>query len=162
MNRILEAYVVENKDKLYRLAYSYVRNQEDALDVVQESIYKALANEHKIENPAAVRTWMYRIVVHTALDFIRKSKKVSYLSDEMIENRGAKEDNYENFDLTKAMQQLPDKHRTVVILRFFEDMKLEDIAKVLDENINTVKTRLYKALKMLRIELDDVQEEVNR
>ena len=162
MDRTLETYIIANKEKLYRLAYSYVRNQEDALDVVQESIYKALSHQHTMENPAAVKTWMYRIVVHTALDFIRKNKKISYLTDEMIENRSAKEDAHENFDLSKAMQQLSPKHRTVIILRFFEDMKLDDIAQVLDENVNTVKTRLYKALKLLKIQLDDVQEEVRQ
>ena len=54
-------------------------------------------------------------------------------------------------DLLKVLEE---KDRTVIILRFFEDMKLEDIAKVMEENINTVKSRLYRALKKLRVNLE--------
>jgi RNA polymerase sigma-70 factor (ECF subfamily) len=141
------------------LAFSYVRNQEDALDVVQESIYKALVSIGGLKNPDAVRTWLYRIIVHTALDYMRKRSRLTYVPEEIIDLNPAKEDSLEEFDLTQAMAGLPDKHRAVIILRFFEDMKLEDIAQVLDENVNTFKTRLYKALKLLRVELEEREEE---
>ena len=67
-------------------------------------------------------------------------------------------DDYENFDLKKALDKLPDNYRTVVVLRYFEDLKFEEIAEVLNENVNTVKTRLYKSLKALRIEMEDYEE----
>lgn len=67
-------------------------------------------------------------------------------------------DNYEDFDLQKALDNLPDKYRTVVVLRYFEDLKIEEIAQILNENTNTVKTRLYKSLEKLRIKL--IEEEV--
>ena len=62
-------------------------------------------------------------------------------------------DYYKNLDLEQAINQLPASYKTIVVLRFFEDLKLEEIASVLDENINTVKTKLYKAIKLLRIEM---------
>ena len=65
------------------------------------------------------------------------------------------EDKYEELDLKKALNRLEPENRTVIILRYFEDMKIEDIALVVDENVNTVKTRLYRSLKKLRIQLDD-------
>lgn len=67
-------------------------------------------------------------------------------------------DEYENFDLQRALNNLPDNCRTLIILRYFEDLKIEEIAEILNENINTVKTRLYKSLEMLRIKMNNYEE----
>ncbi len=64
-------------------------------------------------------------------------------------------DEYENIDLNNALDELPGDCRSIVILRFFEDLKIEEIAQILGENVNTVKTRLYKSLNKLRIEMND-------
>lgn len=66
----------------------------------------------------------------------------------------ATEDTYEEFDLKEALNHLEPENRTIIILRYFEDMKLEDIALAVAENVNTVKARLYRSLKKLRIHLD--------
>ncbi len=68
-------YIVENQNKFYRLAYSYVQNKEDALDVVQNAVFKALENCGSLRNEDAVRTWFYRIVVNESLLFLKKRKK---------------------------------------------------------------------------------------
>ena len=67
-------------------------------------------------------------------------------------------DHYGNIDLKQALDHLPEKYRTVIILRFFEDLKIEEIAEILNENTNTIKTRLYKALEKLRLQLRDKEE----
>jgi len=63
------------------------------------------------------------------------------------------EDHYAQFDLATAMARLPNAYKTILVLRFFEDLKITDIAEVLGENVNTVKTRLYKALELLKLEM---------
>lgn len=152
-------YAVRYKENYYRLAYSYVKNTDDALDIVQDSIYKAISSMNSLKNPNCIKTWFYRIVVNTSLDFLRKKKNVSVLKEEVITSIDCGTvDEYENFDLQKALDNLPDKYRTVIILRYFEDLKIEEIAEILNENINTIKTRLYKSLKMLRIKMDDCEE----
>ena len=93
-----------------------------------------------------------RIVVNTSLDLLRNQIK-EQPAEELPE--AAAEDKYEELDLKKALNRLEPENRTVIILRYFEDMKIEDIALVVDENVNTVKTRLYRSLKKLRIQLDD-------
>lgn len=70
------AYILENQNKFYRLAYSYVRNQEDALDVVQNSVCKALEYYGDLRNEHAVKTWMYRIIVNESLHVIRERRAV--------------------------------------------------------------------------------------
>ena len=75
----------------------------------------------------------------------------------LVMDKGS-DDNYENFDLKSALDNLPEKYRTVVLLRYFEDLKLEEIAEILNENINTIKTRLYKSLEILRVKMEDYKE----
>lgn len=154
---LLAEFVLENKEKFYRLAYSYVKNEEDALDIIQESIHKALKGIHTLENSQALKSWFYRIVVNTSLDLLRKKKKEMIVDDDTIEFFSPKKnDKYENVDLTRLLNELPPKYRTVIILKFFEDLKIREIAEVLNEKENTIKTRLYKGLKMLRIEMNDI------
>ena len=64
------------------------------------------------------------------------------------------EDAYENLDLKHALELLPPRDRMIVELKYFEDMKLEDIAAIMEENTNTIKSRLYRSLKKLRLSLD--------
>ncbi len=149
-------FIIENKENFYRLAFSYVKNREDALDIVQDSIHKAIKSYHTLQNENVLKSWFYRIVVNTSLDFLRKHKRVTILDDETMEYLSqGEEDKYDNIDLARALEQLPSEYRTIIILRYFEDLKIEEVAAVLEENTNTIKTRLYKALKLLRIEMKD-------
>lgn len=152
-------YIISNKEKYYRVAYSYVKNADDALDIMQESIYKAVAHVDSLQDINYINTWFYRIIVNTSIDFLRKQKKVIPVDNEVLASFVSEtNDEYENFDLQKAMDDLPEKYKSVVVLRYFEDLKIEEIAEILNENTNTIKTRLYKALKLLRIKMDDYEE----
>ncbi|MHC0038864.1 RNA polymerase sigma factor [Pseudoneobacillus sp. C159] len=154
---LLTDLILENKENFYRLAYSYVKNEGDALDIVQESIYKALKRIHTIENPLALKSWFFRIVVNTALDFINKRKKVMVVEDDILEFIApSANDKYEDVDLKKFLNELPPKYRIVIILKFFDDLTVNEIATILNENENTIKTRIYKALSMLRIEMNKI------
>ena len=149
-------YVIENKERHYRLAFSYVKNADDALEVVQESIYKAISTMDSIKTPEYLKTWFYRIIINTSIDLLRKRKKVVVMDDETLSHYDLSTvDHYEDIDLQIALESLPIQYRSVVVLRFFEDLKIEEIAVILNENVNTVKTRLYRSLKMLRVQMDD-------
>jgi RNA polymerase sigma-70 factor, ECF subfamily len=149
-------YVINNKENHYRLAFSYVKNVDDALDVVQESIYKAISTVDTLKNPGYLKTWFYKILVNTSLDLLRKRKKLVVVDDEVLLSFDAGTfDNCVDIDLQKALDNLPVQYRSVVVLRFFEDLIIEEIAIILDENVSTIKTRLYKSLKMLRIQMND-------
>lgn len=153
---VFTEFVRGNKENFYRLAYSYVKNSEDALDIVQDSIHKAIRSIHSLQDMSMLKSWFYRIVVNTSLDFLRKHKRVSIVDDETMEMLShGKEDHYENIDLERALEQLPPEYKSIIILRYFEDLKIDEVADVLNENVNTIKTRLYKALKLLRIEMQD-------
>lgn len=150
-------YIIENKNSFYRLAYSYVKNEDDALDIVQESICKGLAKINKLEDIDLMKPWFYRILVNTSLDLIRKNKKYVHIEDDLenIENVESKIEIDREIDIQKAMESLPEDYRSIIVLRYFEDLKISDIAQILNENENTIKTRLYRSLKLLRVEIED-------
>ena len=158
LEKLLMDCVTANQESIYRLAYSYVKNKDDALDIVQDAIHKAFLSLDKLQNKGSIKSWFYRIVVTTSLDFLRKHKHIHVMEDEILESFiPGQSDIYSNLDLAESVDDLPEKYRTVIILRYFEDMKIEDIAEVIQENSNTVKTRLYQALKRLRISLNEEQ-----
>ena len=152
----LEDYIINNKELFYRLAYRYVKNVDDSLDVVQESIYKAFSSIDSLKDFGYIKIWFYRIVVNVSLDLLRKKKR-EIITDEdfLLANDTGTIDNYADIDLENALESLPEDYRSIIVLRFFEDLKLEEIAVILEKNISTVKTRLYKGLEMLRISMDD-------
>ena len=146
----VEEEILRSYQMLYRLAYTYVKNPDDAMDVVQESVYKAIQNASGVRSRGAIKGWLCRIVANTALDFLR-SRAREVPVDQVPET--GREDTYQDLDTLRALERLEVRERTVVVLRFFEDMKLQDIALTTGENLNTVKTILYRSLKKLRIQL---------
>lgn len=152
VKEILIDYIENNQEKLYRVAFSYLKNEESALDVVQESIEKALKNIDKLKEKEYIKTWFYRILINECLQYIKKNKRIITCELQEIENKIDWNDNIttEGMDIYNHIQKLNEKVRIVIILRFFEDMKIEEIATITKTNVNTVKSRLYKGLKELK------------
>lgn len=149
---ILIEYIKENQKKLYKIAYTYTKNQDLALDIVQEAVTKALENIHKLKQEEFVKTWFYRILINEALKNIKKNKKI--VEYELMENEHYLQSNeemiVENIDVYNNIQKLNDKLKTVIILRFFENLKIEEIALITKTNTSTVKSRLYKGLNEIK------------
>lgn len=135
---------------LYKIAYSYVKNEEDALEILQECTYRAMINIKNIKNITSFKYWLTRIVINCALDFIKNNKKIYPLNDE-IEIFPVKESVSidEKLDLYNAIDILRDNYKTVIILKYFNDMTIESIANVMDIPENTVKTYLRRAKENL-------------
>lgn len=144
------AYVREHQQDFYRLAYSYVKNRENALDIVQEAVVKALGNLGSLKNPAYFKTWFYRILVNESLLFLRKNKRLVLSDEGFADIVYLDRDIPQAIDLYRAIGKLEPQLKTVVILKYFEDMTFEQIAQVTEGNLSTVKSRLYRALQLLK------------
>lgn len=153
MQKRVEEAVLDSYEAMYRIALTYVRDQEDALDIVQESVYKAIRNAGQVKNEQYIPTWICRIVINTAIDFLKKNQKEILVEEFYDYQDVGKEDQYEDTDTLKALDALNEKERAVIILRFFEDKKLEEIAIILNANISTVKSLLYRSLAKLKVEM---------
>ena len=149
----LTAYLVENQARFYRLAYSYLHNREDALDAVQAAVCKALEKQDSLKDADAMRTWFYRILVNVCTDLLRGRKREAPLAPEDLDP-GSYEDPLPDDTLARRVEALPPEFRTVIQLRFYEELPLKEISTVLNCPLSTVKTRLYTGLKKLRVSIE--------
>lgn len=146
----LEEYIEAHQDSFYRVAFTYVKDRDAALDVVQNAVVQALTHIHC---PAGARLHENLVLPHSGQRGARISAEKQALPAGGGAARGFRQrggDIAERLDVYRAVSALPPKLRTVVVLRFYEDMPLGDIARVTSTNLNTVKSRLYKALAELR------------
>lgn len=152
--RELVLLIEHEQERFYRIAYSYVKNREDALDIVHNAIVKALQSCPSLRSPEYAQTWFCRILINESISFLRKNRRLVPL-EEVQEAADDPQPEHEAYlDLYTALDKLPPESKTVVILRFFEDMKLDEIAQVLSVNLSTVKSRLYRALKLLKLDME--------
>lgn len=150
----VEEKLLTSYESMYRIAFTYVKNADDALDIVQDSAYKAIKNAKSVKQEEYIETWIYRIVMNYAVDFLKRNRKE--MATESLEELHHMEttDKYMDFDTIRALDVLNEKERAVIILRFFEEKKLDEIAAVLGMNGNTVKSILYRSLQKLKAELE--------
>ena len=137
-----EVYISENIDSIYRFAYTFTKDQGDAEDVVNESVIKALKALDSLKKPEYMGTWFYRIVVNTAMTYLKKRSRVVYLDPKDMEELQDHGEPFADLNFEEMIKRLDTKYKSIIVLRYFEGMALADIAYVLNENLNTVKTRL--------------------
>ena len=149
-------YILENQDRFYRVAYSYTRHQEDALDAVQSAVCKALEAHENIKNADAIRTWFYKILINECLTVLKKRGKVVLTADTVEQEEVYYEKGYEQGgDIEQELEKLEMDIQVIIKLRFFEEMSLKEISSITGFNLNTVKTKLYRGLKLLK---ENIQE----
>lgn len=145
------------REKLYRIAYSYVKNRDDALDIVSESVYRAYVNLQSLKNPSYFNTWMIRIVINQSINFVNKNRRITLNAGMALNATGqdALEIN-EAIDLYAAIDRLDGNQKAVIILKYLEDLPITQVAEIMDRPVGTVKSYLHGALKGLRLELKEV------
>jgi len=132
----------------------YVKNQNDALDVVQETAYRSFKSVKNLKEIKYFKTWLMKITISCSIDLLRKRKNVVQMKPVLMEL--ISEDTNEDIDLEVTVQELIDlldeEEKSVVILRFYHDVTIKEVAETLDIPLGTAKTVLYRALKKLRKE----------
>lgn len=151
-------HIVENQEKFYRLAFSYVKNKDDALDVVQNSVCKALDHYESLRNEEAVKTWFYRILVNESVHFLNRRKREVLSDEDYDEQIPYYEKRYEaEDDLEAQIDRLEEDVQKIIRLRFYEELSLKEISQVMELNLNTVKAKLYRGLKLLKQIVQEVE-----
>lgn len=149
-NEITE-YILDNQQKLYRVAYYYAKDKDRALDIVQDTVCKVFEKQHTLRNKGAIKTWVYRILINECMNSLRKLKKEYPMGYDELPEEVYMERAYEKEEgIFKYVEALPEGIREVVSLRYYEDLSLKEIAEITDTNLSTVKTRLYTGLKKLK------------
>ena len=151
-------HIVENQEKFYRLAFSYVKNKDDALDVVQNAVCKALDHYESLRNEEAVKTWFYRILVNESVHFLNRRKREVLSGEDYDEQIPYYEKQYEaEDDLEAQIYRLEEDVQKIIRLRFYEELSLKEISQVMELNLNTVKAKLYRGLKLLKQIVQEVE-----
>ncbi|MCM3109642.1 sigma-70 family RNA polymerase sigma factor [Lederbergia lenta] len=142
------------REKLYRTAYSYVRNEQDALDIYQDTIYKAYTSLKTLKKPESFSSWITKMLVFKSIDFIRKDARYFTTDDEDIFTKIISSEDIESIaismDLSEAFKFLDSKYKTVILLRYYHDLSIKEIASILNYPEGTVKSHLNRAKKELR------------
>lgn len=140
---------------LYRIAFSIIKDEQLALDAVQETIVKAYSQIHQLRQPEYIKTWLVRICMNEANGLCRKQITQRQRQTELQAYQGVTEDASptEYSDLFQAVMALEPKLRTVIVLRFFEELKFDEIAAMTQTNVNTIKSQVYKGLDLLKAQL---------
>ena len=149
LEKQLTDYLVTDQARFYRLAYSYLKNREEALDAVEK--------QGELKEPEALRAWFYHILVHVCMDVLRSRKRVTLIPPEALDAGSYEDPLPSDGTLAQRVDALPPEVGTIIKLRFYEDLSLKEISTVTGWNLNTVKTRLYTGLKKLRISMEGDQ-----
>lgn len=149
-----ELLISSVRNKLYRTAYSYVRNEQDALDIYQETIYKAYTSLKTLKKPESFQSWIIKILVFKSIDFIRKESRHFTTDDEKIFAELISKDSVDyiahSMDLSEAFKFLDPKYKTIILLRYYHDLSIREIANIMNYPEGTVKSHLHRAQKELR------------
>ncbi|XXM72387.1 sigma-70 family RNA polymerase sigma factor [Lysinibacillus sphaericus] len=145
-------------DMVLRIAYTYVKEKQLAEDISQEVFLKCYQSLHTFEQRSSYRTWLYRITVNTCKDYVKSwsfrhlipteagALDIIHDADTVSGDVISRE---ERSNLFQKVLRLPVGYREAVIFYYYEELSVEEIAKILDVKVNTVKTRLHRGRKRL-------------
>ena len=149
-----EKLLVLHKNQLYRTAFLYVRNREDALDVVQETAFKSYLGIATLKEEKYFLTWITKILIRCAYDSIKKRKREVTLEKVTPILSISEKNSDEVMDLAHALNELKQQYRDVIVLFHYQDLSIKEVANILELPENTVKTYLQRGRKQLKIILE--------
>ncbi len=154
--------ILQNSDFLQPVAVSLTRDTEDAKDLIQETLYRAIANREKYHNGTNIKAWLYTIMRNVFINNYRRKKKFTKVSSDVPQdyflfqtNRVAQNDGIVNSGLREiksAIDRLPEIFRLSFELHYI-GYKYQEIAETLHEPLGTIKSRIHFARKMLSAKL---------
>jgi RNA polymerase sigma-70 factor, ECF subfamily len=151
--KAFEELLVLHSERLYKTAFLYAGNRDDALDIVQETSCKAFLAIGQLKNEQYFLTWLTRILIHCAYDILKKRKREMPVEKLVDLPANSEVRVAENLDLMEAITLLKAQHRTAIILFYYHDLPISEIARTMDAPENTVKTYLQRGRKELKTRL---------
>lgn len=149
---VLVDWIQWRKSKLYKIAWSYLYNHQDIEDTFQDTLIKVYENIDGLKNENYFETWYITILINECRKKLKKSKREILKEDIVYE-----EYHLDKYQFFEELNSLDEKHREVIVLKYISGYTQDEIAKILDIPIGTVKSRIYRGLKELRSEMEEVQ-----
>ena len=139
----------KHKEKLYRIALSYLKNEQEALEAIQEVTFRSFKNIKKVREPKYFSTWITRIMMNYCIDELKRRKRFIPGETDLL-TESITEENDNRIGMESAIQTLEPNLQEVIILKYFQDFTIDQIAEQLDRPVGTIKTWLNRALQLLR------------
>lgn len=139
---------------VYRMAYVYVKQPDDALDVVQEVAYQAFKHIKTLREPEYIKTWLLKITINCALNLLKQKRNVIALKPEFDVSEPSS-DLAMTLTLADVLETLAEEERSVIVLKYYQDYTFQQIADLLEWPLGTVKSTLYRAMTKLRRDLKE-------
>lgn len=145
------------KEKLYRVAFIYFKNENDAMDALQDSIVKGIKYIDKCKNAKTFNAWMSIIVINTCKNNYKKAKKLTPIDINNFKNEFTYEDKdiTDYTDLYDALDKISENEKDLIVKRYLEDMTIKDISRSKDLPQGTVKSGISRTLKKLKVILGE-------
>jgi RNA polymerase sigma-70 factor (sigma-E family) len=141
--------------RLYRVAWLLLGDHGLAEDLVQTTLAKTYVSWHQIRDTSAAGVYARTVLVNTATSWFRRRSWRRELATEVLPETAHEYDGSTQPDLARALADLPTRQRAVVVLRFYEDLDVADVARVLGITAGTVKSQTFHALAKLRVSLGE-------
>ncbi|NIK69199.1 sigma-70 family RNA polymerase sigma factor [Paenibacillus sp. BK720] len=147
--------ITQHKEKMYRIAYSYLKNETDALEAVQEATCRAYMQIRKLKEPEYFGSWLIRILMNYCADEAKRKTRRAYGQQAVaaaLDPHAANGESslLERVMLESAVEQLDANYQKVIQLKYYHDLTITEIARTLQKPEGTIKTWLHKALGGLR------------
>lgn len=151
-NKKYELYSQE----LMNISYGYTKSRDDSLDIIQNVFTKLVNNQKQFNNLNEEKYWLIRVTINECKDFLRKKSKRPIVNADLVNS-------FSNIDsetqklhyIADVVKTLPEKYRVVIILFYWDELSIKDIAKVLKVTEDAVKKRLERARKLIKIEMEE-------
>lgn len=144
--------------KLTATAFSYTKNYEEARDVVQETFLKAFQSLHQLKEPKYFSTWLYKILIRQCFSMLNRNKRTLQIQMELQHLQLLQQEAVATYDdLYEALGALRPDYQTAILLHYFYDFKLQEIAVMTNKPLNTVKIQLHRARNQLKKQLESMQ-----
>lgn len=147
--------IKQHEEKMYRIAYSYLKNESDALEAIQEATCRAYVKLHRLKEPAYFGSWLIRILMNYCADELkrqgrRNEAKQAAKSSNKVSSVSHEAALLDKMMLESAVEQLGTNEQKVIQLKYYHDLTVTEIARTLQKPEGTIKTWLHKALTGLR------------
>lgn len=144
------------KDIIYNIAFTYVHNKDDALDISQDVFIKYLKSENEFNDISNEKYWIIAVTINTAKNYVTSSwKKKVVIDNDYFENFKSDDEKKENFDYYKIIINLPEKYKQVIILFYYEDLSINEIANIFNLSLSCIKKRLERGRQMIKKEIEN-------
>ena len=146
------------KPMLYNIAYSYLKNTSDADDIVQDTFMKYLGTDKNFDTLDSEKYFLIRVCINIAINLLKSKWKKDVIKDDSITDVIYTNDDSSNIDYFSLIYSLPLKYKSVMVLYYWENFSVEEVAKALNISASSVKKRLERGRNMIKDKIENMED----